>query len=308
ETIRQLLRTHKKTKAEITLLTTIVNDPQGYGRIIRNDKDNVINIIEEKDADNDQKKVREINVGAYVFEARTLFHDLSKIKMNNIKKEYYLTDIIKICADKNMIVKAVLTNEEEEGMGINSRVELAKAEKIIKDRVLNDLMKKGVTIVSPQTTFIDKSVKIGQDTVIYPHTVIEQNVTIGKGCKIGPFARIRPGSKVKNNVYVGTFVEIVRTTIGDNTKVGHQTYLGDTVVGKNVNIGAGTITANYDGKNKNKTVIEDGAFIGVSTNLIAPVKIGRKAVTGAGSVIPKQHNVPAGAVVAGVPAKIIKKK
>ncbi len=227
--------------------------------------------------------------------------------MNEKKKEFYLTDIIGVFSGKKKKI-ATVPCEAEEMIGINSRKDLAMVTRIINRKTLERLMEEGVTIIDPGTTYIDETAKVGRDTVIHPCTVIEKDVEIEGACSIGPFARIRPGSRIAREVEVGNYVEICRTEIGEKSKVKHHTYLGDTVVGKGVNIGAGVITANYDGKNKHRTVIEDGAFIGVGVSLIAPVKIGKRAKVGAGSVVTKNKNVPAGSTVAGVPAKELQGK
>jgi bifunctional UDP-N-acetylglucosamine pyrophosphorylase/glucosamine-1-phosphate N-acetyltransferase len=193
-------------------------------------------------------------------------------------------------------------------LGINSREDLAVAEKVLRQRILRDFMLQGVTIIDPQTTYIDANVRIGQDTIIRPFTVIENNVRIGKNCSVGPFARLRPGTRIDDNVEVGNFAEVSRTRLGSNSRMKHFSFLGDAEVGKNVNIGAGVVTANYDGKNKNKTQILDYAFVGSDSILVAPVKIGKRAMTGAGCVVTKGQRVPDGKVILGVPGRILEKK
>jgi bifunctional UDP-N-acetylglucosamine pyrophosphorylase/glucosamine-1-phosphate N-acetyltransferase len=191
---------------------------------------------------------------------------------------------------------------------VNSRSDLSRANIIINKRNIEKLLSQGVTIIDPATTYLFGNIEVGRDTIIYPHSIIEGKVKIGRACQIGPFARLRSGTVLQDRAQIGNFVEIVRSRIGSGSKIKHHSYIGDAVIGKGVNVGAGTITANYDGKNKNLTFIDDGAFIGVGTILIAPVKIGKKAVTGAGSVVTKNKDVPAGAIVAGVPARILRKK
>jgi bifunctional UDP-N-acetylglucosamine pyrophosphorylase/glucosamine-1-phosphate N-acetyltransferase len=205
-------------------------------------------------------------------------------------------------------VESVLACDESEVIGINTRSDLAEASRMMKCRVLEGLMENGVTIEDPDTTTIYPGAEIGSDTVVMPNTLIESDVVIGKHCRIGPFARIRPGARISDKAEIGNFVELVRASIGEGTKVKHHTYLGDATIGKGVNIGAGTITANYDGKNKARTIVEDGAFVGVGAVLIAPVKIGKRATVGAGCVVPKKKNVPPGSVVVGVPARILNKR
>ena len=307
-TIKRLLDRHAASSASMTLLTAVLKNPSGYGRIIRDTDGRIKKIAEEDEAREYKKEIKEVNVGTCVIGVSGLFEALKKIGCDNAKKEYYLTDAVKIFSDAGRRVESVAVEDIDEMTGVNSRVELAKAASSAKYRVLEELMLSGVTIQDPSTTVIYPGVKIGKESVIYPHTMIESGVKIGEGCHIGPFARLRSGTEVADKAEVGNFVELVRTKIGRSTKVKHHTYLGDTSVGAGVNIGAGTITANYDGKNKNKTVIGDGAFIGVGTILIAPVKVGRRARTGAGTVLLKGHNVKDGATAVGVPARILEKR
>ncbi len=309
QTLRRLINEHKKGENYCTLLSTRIIDPTGYGRIIRDDDDRIMKIVEETEATGFEKKENEVNAGAYCFkELKKLFSILDGVKNKNKKNEYFLTDVVSLMYERDLKVDSVMTEDSSEALGINSRKDLSIAERILKMRISLELMEKGVTIADPDSTYIDADVTIGNDTVIYPHTTIERGVKIGRNCKIGPYARIRPGCDLKENVEVGNFVELVRAKIDRNTKVKHKAYLGDVIIGKDVNIGAGTITANYDGKSKWVTRIEDGAFIGVGTILIAPVKVGRGAVTGAGAVVTKNHNVPPKAVVVGVPARVITKR
>lgn len=309
ETFRRLIAKHRSSGASATVLTAKVSDPSEYGRIVRDAAGKVLGITEHKDASEREKAIDEINAGTYCFKSADLFAALSKVRPDNNKKEYYLTDTLSIIrSGMSKPVEAVPAEDESEIIGINTRADLAEVSMKIKDAVLRGLMAEGVTIEDPSTTVIHPGVKIGRDTVIKSNTVIESDVVIGSNCEIGPFARIRPGVRIADGAEVGNFVELVRTTVGRKTKVKHHTYLGDTVVGKGVNIGAGTITANYDGKKKNRTVIEDGAFVGVGAILIAPVKIGARATVGAGCVVPKGHNVPKAATVIGVPAKILRKR
>lgn len=307
-TLDELIKKHKNTNAACTFLTAKMKDPTGYGRVLRDDADNIVRIVEEKETSLYDKVIEEINVGAYCFKSQYLFSALREINNNNKKGEYYLTDIISVFRRKNLKIESVGTESEEEAFGINSKGELAKAEKILRDRALKKFLEEGVTIVDPANTYIDINSKIGEDTVIKPYTIIEEDVVIGSECVIGPFARLRPGTVLSDKVEVGNFVELTRCNVGEGTKIKHHTYVGDAVIGKNVNVGAGTITANYDGKNKNKTTIKDGAFIGSGTVFVAPVTVGKGAMTGAGSVLTKNTLVPDKAVVVGVPARPIKKK
>ncbi|NQU95290.1 MAG: NTP transferase domain-containing protein [Candidatus Omnitrophica bacterium] len=305
DAIKKLIKKHKKSKSSCTLLAATVEKSSGYGRIFRNETGDVVKIIEEKDASFHEKAIDEINVGCYCFNKKDLFSCLGRLKINAEKGEYYLTDIVEMLTKKGKKVTSVVCEDPTVALGVNSRLDLAEAGNIMKEKVLEKLMSKGVTIVDPNSTFIDTNADIGKDTIVYPHTVIEKDVIIGKKCKIGPFARIRVHTKLDNNVEVGNFVELVRTKVLSGTKIKHLTYLGDAEVGKNVNIGAGTITANYDGKKKHKTVIGDGVSIGVGVILISPVKVGKGAVVGAGSVVTKRKNVPPHKTVVGVPAKLL---
>ena len=305
--IQKLIEKHIETEASCTLLTAQLKNPTGYGRVIRSSGNKIVKIVEELDASIYEKVIEEINVGVYCFNKRALFYSLEKIQPENKKEEYYLTDTIEVLTKSNMLVESVTTGDTEEFLGVNTRSELAKAESVMRKRILAGIMDSGVTIVDPDNTYIEHGAKIGRDTVIYPYTFIENNVKIGPDCSIGPCARLRTGTVVANNVGIGNFAELVRSSVGENTKIRHQCYIGDTIIGKNVNIGAGTIVANYDGKEKHKTVIEDNAFIGTGTILVAPVKIGKGAVTGAGSVVTKNKNVPAGKTVIGIPARLLNK-
>jgi len=306
-TYKRLVQAHRKKKSSCTLLTSEVEDPTSYGRIIRGRRGEIAKIVEEKDSSGEEKKVAEINVGTYCFRKTDLKRHIRDIELNEKKKEFYLTDIVDILTrGRKKVLSAPC--DPEEALGVNSRKDLAEVNKIINDRTIDKLMKSGVTIIDPATTYVDGSAVIGRDTVIYPCTVIESDVKVAAGCRIGPFARLRPGTRLAGGAEIGNFVELCRAEIGEGAKVKHHTYLGDAKVGRNANIGAGTITANYDGKNKNRTEIGEGAFVGVGAVLIAPVKVGKNAVVGAGSVVTKKKNVPAGKTVAGVPARMLSSK
>lgn len=308
KTVAKILLTHKSTHASATILTCHLEDPKSYGRVIRDEHSKVIRIVEDKDLKGEERKIKEINVGAYCFRAEDLFKALSRVKSVNKKKEYYLTDTIDCLRHMGRKVESVTTSDIEEIQGINSRCDLAKAEGIMRKRVLNKHLLSGVTIVDPNTTYIAQEVKIGQDTVVYPHTIIERGVRIGRDCRIGPFCRLRSDTTLSDRVEIGNFVEVVRSRVGKGSKIKHHSYIGDAIIGKDVNVGAGTITANFDGRAKFVTKIFDRAFIGSGTVLVAPVTVGRGAVTGAGCVVTKGKNVPAGVVVVGVPARILKKE
>jgi bifunctional UDP-N-acetylglucosamine pyrophosphorylase/glucosamine-1-phosphate N-acetyltransferase len=306
--IKSLVQKHKKKKAACTFLSAVVHHPQGYGRVIRDLSGTAAAIREDKDASGLEKSIAEINVGVYCFQSKVLFQLLKEIKKNKKKKEFYLTDIIEILYERKQKIETVETNNAIEGLGINTQEELSQAESIIRKKILKEFMEQGVRIIDPNTTFIDAKVKIGPDTVIRPFTVIEKGVRIGRKCTIGPFAHLRSETKIGNHIEVGNFTELVRTRVADGCFMKHFSYLGDSQVGANVNIGAGTVVANFDGKQKHVTRIAKDAFIGSDSVLISPVKIGEKAVIGAGSVVTKGSVIPSGGIVAGVPAKTMARR
>ncbi|WP_313127332.1 bifunctional UDP-N-acetylglucosamine diphosphorylase/glucosamine-1-phosphate N-acetyltransferase GlmU [Proteiniclasticum ruminis] len=321
ETVKEMLKSHEEGDYSATLLTSVIENPAGYGRIKRSGND-VEKIIEHKDCSEEELKLKEINAGMYLFDAKELQEALLLLKNDNAQGEYYLTDVIEIMKGKNLKVGAVIT-EFDETRGVNSRAQLAEAEAILRKRINEFHMENGVTLIDPLTTYIGADVVIGNDTIIYPNntlegktvlgkgvllhpnnriedSVIEDEVTIassvilcskvGKKTTVGPFAYIRPDSVIGEKVKVGDFVEIKKSTIGNGTKISHLTYIGDAEVGEHVNFGCGTVVVNYDGKNKYKTVVEDHAFIGCNTNLVAPVTVHEGAFTAAGSTI--TENVP----------------
>ena len=308
EIVQKLIQKHRRSQAACTFLTAVVHHPEGYGRVIRDEKKQVGAIREDKDLEGYERDIAEINVGVYCFRSQELFQGLKNIQINPKKKEFYLTNIIELFFEKNLKIDTIETEHPSDGFGVNTREDLAVAEAILRERILKNLMAEGVTIIDPKTTYIDAGVKIGQDTVIRPFTVIEKNVQIGSRCTIGPFARIRPGTRIANHVEVGNFTEVSRTKLGEQTLMKHFGFLGDAEVGSSVNIGAGVVTANFDGQQKNVTKILDRAFIGSDSILVAPVKIGKRAVTGAGSVVTKGQVVADKSVVAGVPARVIEKR
>ncbi|MCX5667910.1 MAG: NTP transferase domain-containing protein [Candidatus Omnitrophica bacterium] len=307
-TLKSLIERHKSSGASLTLLTAVLKDPAGYGRIIRDTGGKITKIAEDGELREYKKETREINVGTCVFARGGLLDALKDIGRDNSKREYYLTDAVRILSARALKVESIAMENSDEMIGINSRIELAAAVNIMKNRIMEELMASGVTIQDPATTTIYPDVKIGKDTVIYPNTIIESGVRIGSDCHIGPFARLRGGTRIGDKAEIGNFVELVRTVVADSTKIKHHTYLGDAKVGRFVNIGAGTITANYDGKNKSSTFIGDSSFIGVGAILIAPVKIGKRALVGAGAVILRGQNVKDGATVVGVPAKVLRRR
>ena len=308
-TIKQMLQRHLAGGADLTLLSAVLDDAKEYGRVMRDEKGDVCEIVEHTQQGSvSSEQGAEINVGAYCFNAGKLFNGLGFIKKNSKKGEYYLTDMVSYFYKKNCRILAYKIKDKEDALGVNSRMDLIIADEIIRRRTLKRIIENGVTVIDPSKAYISENVKIGKGSTIYPFVVIEKDVIIGPDCKVGPFANLRSGTVLKKGSQVGNYVEVTRSTIGENSRAKHHSYIGDTLIGKDVNIGAGTITANYDGKKKNKTVIGNSAFIGSGTILVAPIRIGRKAVTGAGSVVVKGRDVPDNSIVAGVPARPLYKR
>ena len=285
ETLNKLIEKSIENKEYATLLTAIYDDPTGYGRIVRDEGGNIEGIVEEKDTTEEQKKITEINAGIYCFDIEALLDALEKITPNNKQGEYYITDVIQIMNDSGLKTGAVLVEDNTEILGINDRVQLGILTKVLQMRINIELMKQGVTIEDTNTTYIYDDVEIGMDTVIHPNTTIKSGVTIGEDCEIGPNSYIREGCKLANHVKIGSFVEIKKAIIGEGTKVPHLSYMGDCEIGEKCNIGCGTITCNYDGFNKSKTIIGNHSFIGSNTNLVAPVTLGDNTFVAAGSTI-----------------------
>lgn len=285
ETLNRLLNKSIENKECATLLTAIYDNPKGYGRIVRDEGGNIEAIVEEKDTTDEQKEIKEINAGIYCFDIEALLEALKEIKPNNAQGEYYLTDVIAIMNAKGLKTGAVIVEDNTEILGVNDRIQLEMLTKVLQMRINTEHMKNGVTIEDINTTYIYDDVEIGMDTVIHPNTMIKSGVVIGEDCEIGPNAYIREGCKLANKVKVGNFVEIKKAVIGEGTKVPHFIYLGDCEVGEKCNIGCGTITCNYDGLHKSKTIIGNHAFIGSNSNLVAPVTIGNETFVAAGSTI-----------------------
>ena len=336
ETLKELYKFHRDTDSETTILTSIYDNPFGYGRIVK-ENGLVKAIVEEKEADAEIKKIKEVNAGVYCFKGRELFDALSKITNNNEKGEYYLTDVIGIQVGEGKKVQSFVLNDNIEILGVNSKVELAQASKVLRDRKNIDLMEKGAILIDPSAVYAEEDVVVGRDTVIYPGAILQGKTVIGENCQIlgttriidstlgndikvessvieesiledgvtmGPFAHLRPKSHLKEKVHVGNFVEVKKSTLEKGVKAGHLTYLGDAQIGEDTNIGAGTITCNYDGKNKFKTVVGKNSFIGSDSMLVAPVIIGENALVGAGSVITK--DVPDNSLAVSRSKQIIK--
>jgi bifunctional UDP-N-acetylglucosamine pyrophosphorylase/glucosamine-1-phosphate N-acetyltransferase len=305
-TLSKFISYSRKSNLACCVLTSVTDKKNQLGIITYDDKDKV-EAIKEKISKADKVKPlnrAEVNSGTYYFLKKELTQNIGKIKKNKVKKEYFLTDIVKILSKQKKKIKSYLIDDSSEVAGINNLFELQFAEETIRMRILTKLSKKGVIIVSPSTTIVQESVNIGKNTTIYPFTFIEKDVIIGSNCSVGPFIHIRSGSRIKNSVKIGNFLEINRSYLGKGVTAKHFGYLGDAQLSDNVNIGAGTVVANYDGKNKHKTYIKEGSFIGCDTVLVAPVTIGKKAKTGAGSVVTK--NVGKKQTVAGVPARQLK--
>ena len=289
QTLKKFVEYHISCGSDLTVMSTIFDDPTNYGRIIR-EKDNSLKcIVEEKDANTEQKAVTEVNAGIYCLNWGKVKPAFSQLTSNNAQGEYYLTDIISWGKNQKLKVNAYILENNEEIYGINSRVNLAKATRLMNTRKLTSLMENGVTIVDPSSTWISEDTEIGNDTIIYPATYIEGKNKIGSNCKIGPCAHLRGGVEVADNCKIGNFVEVKKAKIDHNTNAGHLSYIGDSEIGANVNIGAGTITANYNPltKVKSKTILKDNVKVGSNTVLVAPVEVSEGANIGAGSVITK---------------------
>lgn len=285
ETLKELIDKSIKNKEYATILTAIYNNPTGYGRIIRDIGGNIKEIIEEKDLAEDQKSIQEINAGIYCFDIQELLKALKEIKPNNAQNEYYLTDVVRIMNEKGLKTGAVIVEDNTEILGVNDKMQLELLTKVLKLRINQYHMKNGVTIEDIDNTYIYDDVEIGTDTVVHPNTTIKNDVVIGKDCELGPNAYIREGCRLADRVKIGSFVEIKKAIIGEGAKVPHLSYMGDCEIGAKTNVGCGTITCNYDGFNKSKTIIGEHCFIGSNVNLVAPVKLGKNSFVAAGSTI-----------------------
>jgi bifunctional UDP-N-acetylglucosamine pyrophosphorylase/glucosamine-1-phosphate N-acetyltransferase len=337
ETVQRLAAAQQTNPGPISLLTVIAQDPRGFGRIVRKADDSVAAIVEEAQADSAQLALKELNVGAYCFRSEWLWAALKRIPLSP-KGEYYLTDTIALAVEQNLPVQAILLDDMAETIGVNSRVHLAEAEAAMRKRINTAHLLNGVTMIQPETIYIEAGVRIGRDTVLWPNTYLHGETQIGEDCaigpntiirntkigdrckllmsdlesavlendiEIGPFARLRKGAHLGNHVHMGNFGEVKDSHLSEGVKMGHFSYIGNAEIGANTNIGAGTITCNYDGQHKHPTTIGEDVFIGSDTMLVAPLKIGARSRTGAGAVVTR--NVPEDTLVVGVPARAIKK-
>jgi len=327
-TLRRFLESHMRSEAAASVMTADLEDPSGYGRIVRGADDSITAIVEHKSASPKQLRIREINTGIYCFQTRPLFSELERLAPDPITKEYYLTDVVGLLHSRGLAVAAYKASHPAEVTGVNTRVELAEVDQLLRERKARALMLSGVTLLQPANIVLDPDVEVGADTVIEPGVSLLGRTRVGEGCRIGahsiitdseladgvivkpscviteskildgasigPFAHLRPGNEIGPQAKIGNFVEVKKSRVGSRSKASHLTYLGDATVGEDVNVGAGTITVNYDGEKKHPTVIEDHAFVGSGTELIAPVRVGRNAFVAAGSTI--NEDVPPGSL------------
>ncbi|GMU23129.1 MAG: bifunctional protein GlmU [Phycisphaerae bacterium] len=284
-TLELLLKTHERENAAVTLATAELPDPTGYGRIVRDEYGNLQGIVEETDCTPEQRKITEINPSYYCFDKKLLFDALQRLRPDNVKGEYYITDALRILVQGGHRALAIRAVAAEEAMGVNSRVQLAEVGRIMQTRIQQELMKQGVTIVDPMNTWIDIRAQIGQDTVIYPFTYIHGRVKIGRRCNVGPFAYLREGTELQDDVVVGVFTEIKNTTLGVGTRARHLSYIGDAEIGERVNVGAGTIFANFDGRQIQHSVVGDDTYIGNGSILVAPLSVAHGQYIAHGSVV-----------------------
>jgi len=334
ETLHDMVAHHLESGAAITMLTIVQDEPRGFGRVVRDHSGAIVGVVEEPEATPAQLTIRELNAGVYCFDATWLWSHVDGIPLSK-KGEYYLTDLVGIAVAEGSRVEALTTDDPAEALGVNTRVHLAEAQAAMRRRLNEKWMLQGVTMVDPAATYIDADVSLGPDTILHPNTFLEGQTRVGAECRlgpntvirdstlgdrcivhssvieasvleddvdVGPFGHLRRGAHLAAGVHMGNFGEVKNSYLGRGTKMGHFSYVGDTQTGPDVNIGAGTITCNYDGKQKHRTILEEGAFIGSDTMLVAPVRIGKGAITGAGSVVTR--DVPPGSLAFGVPARV----
>ena len=340
ETLRSFIDTYKENGSTLSVLTAVVEEPFGYGRILRNSEGWLEKIVEEKDASEKERMIREINTGIFCVKAPFLMEGLREIGKENAQGEYYLTDLVEVAKKRGLRCSAHIVADPVEVMGINTRVDLAMANEVLRQKKLKDLMLSGVTVVDPKTTYVDRTVEVGKDSILYPNCHLQGKTKIGERCiiepnskisdsligndvtiransviteskieegaSIGPFAHLRPLSEVKTKAKIGNFVEVKKSVIGKGSKANHLSYIGDSLLGEDVNIGAGTITCNYDGFEKHQTIIGNRVFVGSNVELVAPVKVGNDSSIGAGTTVTK--DVPEGALaISRVKQKNIKR-
>ncbi len=305
ETLESLAESHARARNAATLLSFRPADPTGYGRVVRDGRGNFLDIVEEKDADFDVRTIAEVNSGLYAFDARVLAGALRRLRSRNAQGELYLTDLPRLLRRGGGRVSAVRVLDPEVVSGVNTLGELAQASTVMRRRVLDALMASGVEVVDPATTFVSPDARVGAGTRIEPFTVLGGGVVVGRRCLVGPFAHLRAGAVLEDGAEIGNFVEVKASRIGRGSKAKHLAYLGDADVGRAVNVGAGTITCNYDGRRKHRTTVGDRAFLGSGTLLVAPVTVGRGSTTGAGAVVLAGRHVPPGATAVGVPARLL---
>ncbi len=335
-TIESLISRHDESAAAVTILTSRSVSPDGLGRVVRNQYGSIEAVVEEKEAEAETLSINEINVGVYCFQVPWVWNALEALKPSS-SGEFYITDLVALASAQELTIESIESKDPNEVRGVNNRVELSELELVVRERILHDWMLNGVTVIDPRTTYIDQGVEIGRDTTVHPNSHIRKGSRIGSRCvigpdstidnsilgdfceinssivedaelhnrvEVGPFSHIREGTLLENRVRIGNYTEIKNSHLGKGTKSGHFSYLGDADIGTNVNIGAGTVTCNYDGKNKHRTVIGDDAFIGCDTMLVAPVNVGRRTFTGTGSVVTK--DVPADSKAIGSPARVLR--
>jgi bifunctional UDP-N-acetylglucosamine pyrophosphorylase/glucosamine-1-phosphate N-acetyltransferase len=285
ETLRILAEKHKVEQPAVTLATAVLDDPSGYGRIMRDVYGNIQGIVEDSDCDREQLAIKEVNPSYYLFNNKVLFEAVEKVKPDNVKGEYYLTDVLSLILATGHKVVAVTAVHSDEAIGINSRAQLSAASKIMQRRIQQKLMENGVTIVDPDNTWVDARAEIGQDTVVEPFTYIHGEVKIGKDCRIGPFAYLRSGTVLESDVVLGVFTEVKNSTLADGVRSRHHSYIGDATVGRNVNVGAGSITANFDGTKVNRTIVGNDCYLGSGSILIAPLELKDGSHVSPGTVV-----------------------
>ncbi len=305
--MKNMIELRRQLNASCIMFTACLEDPSGYGRVVRDSDGKFVKITEETDASDKERYIFESNSGAYCFSAPDLLAALPKVKPDNKKNELYITEVPRILAEEGKKIETLRAKDPTEVFGINTRRDLVAASNFLRWKIIENHLDNGVTVVDPSTTLIEADVEIGRDTIIEPFAILRRGTRIGRNCHVGPFCQLRGGADLRDGAEIGNFVEVKKSTVGPRSKAKHLAYIGDAELGADVNIGAGTITANYDGKKKHKTIIGDGVHTGSNSVLVAPVTIGAGVRTGAGAVVPKGKVAP-GALIVGVPAKVLSKK